>query len=58
MIGSSGEIFHVKVKFTEQQSLLLDKLLAEGSFGSTYSEVVTGVFAEYLRSNEKKKEIK
>jgi hypothetical protein len=42
--------FRVKVRFTEQQVILLDKLLDEGRFGDTHAEVVARVFDEYLRS--------
>jgi hypothetical protein len=45
----------VKVRFTEQQVILLNKLLDEGRFGDTHAEVVARVFDEYLRSRETKR---
>jgi len=42
----------VKVRFTEQQVILLDKLLKEAQFGDTHAAVVARVFDEYLRSRE------
>lgn len=47
--------FRVKVRFTEQQVILLDKLLDEGQFGDTHAEVVVRVFDEYLRSRATKR---
>ena len=38
----------VKVKFTEQQMMLLEKLKAEGTFGKTYDEIIPKVFHEYV----------
>lgn len=38
----------VKVKFTEQQMMLLDKLKQEGTFGKTYEEIIPAVFREYV----------
>lgn len=51
---TDDERFRVKVRFTEQQVILLDKLLDEGRFGGTHAEVVARVFDEYLRSRETK----
>ena len=38
----------VKVTFTEQQMMLLDKLKQEGTFGKTYEEIIPAVFREYV----------
>jgi hypothetical protein len=45
----------VKIRFTEQQVILLDKLLDEARFGDTHADVVARVFDEYLRSREMKR---
>ncbi|HEX7054531.1 MAG TPA: hypothetical protein VF211_11425 [Burkholderiales bacterium] len=39
----------LKVRFTEQQLVLLNKLLAEGTFGKTLEEVCLNVYREYTR---------
>jgi len=38
----------VKVRFTQQQMLLLEKLKQEGKFGKTYEEIIPAVFREYV----------
>lgn len=40
----------VKVRFNQQQMVLLDKLKQEGTFGQTYEEIIPAVFREYIRS--------
>ena len=39
----------LKVRFTEQQLVLLRKLLAESTFGKTMEEVLLNVYREYTR---------
>jgi hypothetical protein len=39
----------LKVPFTEQQLVLLRRLIEEGKFGSTLEEVCLSVFREYAR---------
>ena len=39
----------LKVPFTEQQLALLNKVLAEGRYGSTMEEVCRNVFREYAQ---------
>lgn len=38
----------IKVKFTQQQMKLLDKLKEEGKFGKTYEEIIRNIFREYI----------
>ena len=38
----------VKVRFTQQQMILLEKLKQEGTFGKTYEEIIPKVFREYV----------
>ena len=38
----------VKVKFTQQQMELLDKLKQEGKFGESHGEICAAVFKEYV----------
>ena len=38
----------IKVKFTQQQIELLDKLAQEGTYGKTYPDIVVAVFREYI----------
>ena len=38
----------VKVTFTEQQMMLLEKLKQEGTFGKTYEEIIPVVFRDYV----------
>ena len=39
----------IKLKFTHQQMVLLDRLMAEGKFGDSYEEVIPAVFREYVK---------
>jgi hypothetical protein len=38
----------VKVRFTQQQLELLERLRREGKFGNTYEEVVVSVFRNFV----------
>jgi len=38
----------IKVKFTQQQMVLLDNLKREGKFGRSYEEIIPAVFREYV----------
>jgi hypothetical protein len=39
----------VRVKFTQQQMMLLEKLKQEGTFGKSYEEIIPAVFREYVK---------
>jgi hypothetical protein len=39
----------VPVKFTEQQLVLIDKVVAEGRMGRTREEVILAMFRDYVR---------
>ena len=39
----------VPVKFTEQQLVLIDKVVAEGNMGSTREDVILAMFRDYVR---------
>jgi metal-responsive CopG/Arc/MetJ family transcriptional regulator len=39
----------VRVKFTEQQLVLVDQILAERKLGQTREEVIASMFRQYVR---------
>jgi hypothetical protein len=39
----------VRVKFTEQQLVLVDQVLAEQNLGRTREEVIASMFRQYVR---------
>jgi metal-responsive CopG/Arc/MetJ family transcriptional regulator len=39
----------VSVKFTEQQLVLIDQVLAEQNLGKTREEVIASMFRQYVR---------
>lgn len=39
----------VKVRFTEQQLVLLEQIRAEGTYGRTMEEVIVALFRDYAR---------
>ena len=39
----------VKVKFTQQQMVLLENLKKEGKFGQSFEEIIPNVFREYVK---------
>ncbi|MFQ5998614.1 MAG: hypothetical protein ACE5KO_04840 [Candidatus Bathyarchaeia archaeon] len=38
----------VRVKFTQQQMELLEKLMQEGTFGKKYEQIIPAVFRAYV----------
>ncbi len=38
----------VRVTFTEQQMLLLEKLKKEGTLGTRYEEIIPAIFRDYV----------
>ena len=46
---TAGKTVKVKVRFTHQQMVLLERLKAEGRFGDNYEEVIPAVFREYVK---------
>ncbi|MDP6474324.1 MAG: hypothetical protein QF449_06780 [Alphaproteobacteria bacterium] len=39
----------IKVRFTHQQMVLLERLKQEGKFGQSYEELIPAVFREYVK---------
>jgi len=39
----------IKVRFTQQQMVLLDNLKREGKFGQSYEEIIPTVFRKYVK---------
>ena len=39
----------IKVRFNQQQMVLLDNLKREGTFGKSYEEIIPAVFREYIK---------
>ena len=39
----------IKVRFTQQQMVLLDNLKREGKFGKVYEEIIPNIFREYVK---------
>src|SRR4051794_19330893 len=46
--GSASRSRRMKVRFTGQQLVLIDKIVAEGTMGSTRAEVIRAMFRQYL----------
>lgn len=44
-----NEMTKLKVKFTQQQLELLNKLKKEGLFGKNYEEIIANVFRAYIK---------
>ena len=51
---SQEKTFKIKVKFTQQQLELLEKLRREGTFGNTYEEIVVNIFRDYIKQESPK----
>jgi hypothetical protein len=39
----------IKVRFTQQQMILLENLMREGKFGDDYKDIIPNVFREYVK---------
>lgn len=39
----------IKLRFTHQQMVLLERLKQEGKFGQSYDEIIPAVFREYVK---------
>jgi len=53
-VSNDVQTHKLVVKFTQQQRELLERLRREGTFGSTYGEVVANVLRDFVKQQSAK----